>query len=81
MTNVMSSSPTLRSSTFAGLAEVGRRELLDARDDLSAGRSRELLQVGLLDLLDGVDPFLREVMQDDVVDALLADDDVRPRAP
>ena len=77
VTNVILSSPTLRSSTLAADAEVGRGELLDPRDDLPAGRAGELLEVGLLDLLDRVDPFLREVVEDDVVDPLLGDDHVR----
>src|SRR5208283_3833870 len=61
-----------------GGTEVRGGELLDPGDDLTAGRTGELLEVRLLDLLHAVDALLREVVEDDIIDPLLADDHVRP---
>src|SRR4029077_6448626 len=70
--------PDLLLLDVLGAAEVRGAALLEAGDDLAAGRPGQLLQIALLDLLDRKDAFLREVVQDDVVDPLLADHDVRP---
>lgn len=48
-------------------------------DDLPARGAGELLEVGLLDLLHGVDLLAGQEVEDDAVDPLLADDDIRAR--
>src|SRR2546428_639205 len=60
-------------------AQFLRREVVEVRDDPGAGRLRELLHVALLHAADRVDPFLGQEMLGDVVDSLLAQDDVRAR--
>ena len=60
-----------------GMAEVLRRHVVEVDDELPAGRLRELLHVALLRPPDRVDALLGEVVLDEVVDPLLADDDVR----
>src|SRR5437762_2472044 len=59
-----------------GLPEFFRGEVIEVRDDPRAGRLRELLHVALLDPPDRVDARLCEVVLGDIVDALLAEDDV-----
>src|SRR6184192_1991300 len=59
-----------------GLPEFLRGQVIEVRNDPRAGRLRELLHVALLDPPDRVDARLREVVLGDIVDALLAEEDV-----
>ena len=79
VTKVISSSWILLDLDQVGVSQVRGLELVDLGDDVGAGGLGQLLDVALLDAADGVDLFLGQVVLHQVVDALLAEDDVGAR--